>query len=288
MKLSRVTARRSLHAAALMTGLALPLVSMTGCVGYGSWPPVEGADLAATNPNVPYTVETTTLALQWVLQRYPVPGAGTSPVGLDEPRFAVNLPAGLRRGNYIRIASAAGGTPVTPDNAGELPVFHIGRVWIRGGTAKVDVLRPMFELPRRADGSYVYQCVTVLMEGGFRPWGVTGTQTREPGLVPVPDLYYLPATEFPEQEARIQRARAAEIERQDRLRRERMAPEPVAAPEPEPILEPTPEPVLEPVPEPAPEPTPEPPASEVLPASPDAPPAAPPAEGNWQPFPPRA
>lgn len=197
------------------TLLALALVAssgaLTGCVGYGSWPPVEGADLAAKNPNVPYAVETITLALQWVLQRYPVPGTGTQPIPADQPRFAVNVPPGIRRNNYLKIASAAGGTPLTPDNADDLPVYHVGRVWIRGGRATVDILRPMFEYPARPDGSLVYQCVTVHMEGGFSPWRVVGTQTREPGVIPVPDYYFLPATEFPEHEERIRQSRQADV-----------------------------------------------------------------------------
>jgi len=197
--------RRTIAALAV---LALPASALlTGCVGYGSWPPVEGADLAATNPNVPYAVETMALGLRWVLQRYPVPGTGTEPVPEDEARFAVNVPAGIRRANYIKIASAPGGTPATAENVGALPVYHIGRVWIRGGKATVDVLRPMFEYPARGDGSPVYQCVTVHMEGGFQPWRVAGTQTREPGVVPVPDYYFLPETEFPDHEERIRQSR---------------------------------------------------------------------------------
>lgn len=200
--------RRTLIAFAAALGLPAPLV-LTGCVGYGSWPPVEGADLAATNPNVPYAVETMALSLQWVLQRYPAPGTGTEPVPADEARFAVNVPAGIRRANYIKIASAPGGTPTTAENVEHLPVYHIGRVWIRGGKATVDVLRPMFEYPARGDGSMVYQCVTVHMEGGFQPWRVAGTQTREPGVVPVPDYYFLPESEFPDHEERIRQIRSS-------------------------------------------------------------------------------
>lgn len=184
------------------------LAWLGGCVGYGSWPPVEGADLAARNPNVPYAVETMTTALQWVLQRYPPPGAGTEPIEAGRARFAVNVPAGVRRGNYLRIASTVGGVGATAETVEELPVYHVGRVWVRGGRATVDVLRPMFEYPRREDGSWVYQCVTVHLEGGFQPWRVTGTQTREPGVVPIPDYYFVPESEFPEHEERIRRSRS--------------------------------------------------------------------------------
>jgi len=58
--------------------------------------------------------------------------------------------------------------------------------------AKVDIMRPRLDLPPKPDGEPVYQCITLLVEGGLQPWRVTRFQTWEVGVVEPPPLWYCP------------------------------------------------------------------------------------------------
>ena len=182
---------------AIRTTLAAFLFSLAGsglagCVGYASYPPIESATPSSTNPNAPPIDELMMLAVKWVADRYPPPHAGPGVAG--EATFAINLPVGVRRDVYERVSAKTGGlgVPVTAENMKTLPVYHIARVWVRMRDAKVDVLRPRLELPRKVDGQPVYECITLICDGGMQPWRVVRFQTWEVGVVDTPLLYYCP------------------------------------------------------------------------------------------------
>ncbi len=184
-------------------GLAIGAVSacagaLGGCWGYVNYPPIEGASPGINNPNAPPADELMILATKWVADRYPPPRSGPEVAG--EAQFAVNLPPGVRRDLYERVAAKTAGraVPLTETNAKTLPIYHIARVWVRMRDAKVDVLRPRLELPRRPDGQPVYECVTLLIEGGLKPWRVTQFQTWEVGVVDPPPLNFCPEEYGPE------------------------------------------------------------------------------------------
>lgn len=178
---------------------ALPLTLMLGagllggCYGYASYPPVETASPVSRNPNAPPIDELMMLATRWVADRYPPPRSGPAVVG--EAQFAINLPEGVRRDVYERVSERTGGraVPLTQENAQTLPVYHISRIWVRMHDAKVDIMRPRLELPRKTDGQPVYECITLLVEGGLQPWRVTRFQTWEVGIMEPPPLWYCPA-----------------------------------------------------------------------------------------------
>lgn len=214
---------------------AASLVPFSGCVGYSSYPNIEGAKLASTNPNLYSSRECMAIALAWVVNKFPPSTPATS---YGNPRALINLFPGITRESYFTIAdkvSAATNIEISPVDIGDadsnLPIYHVARVWLRHGDAKVDILRPLPAMGAGSDGQPVYQCITVILEGGFQPWLVKATHTREPGLVEVPPLYYLPD-------------------------------EPVAATPPAPAAEPQPG-------EPAPQPSPPPGTTEVVPGNSD-------------------
>jgi len=184
---------------------------LSGCVGYATYPPVQGAYGAPNNPNAPPVDELMALSLKWVTDRYPI-RSGTPTVAGD-PQFAVNLPRGVRKSTYERTAAALGdkALPLTPENATKLPIYHVAEIRVRGRVAKVDVLRPAQELGARPDGQPVYQCITLHIEGGFQQWRVIRFQAWEPGVVAVPEYYYVPVVEWPDRE-RAEELRSQSIE----------------------------------------------------------------------------
>lgn len=183
---------RVIGAAVAMVGLSAALIVLNGCVGYASFPYEEGgkSELATQDPNTPPADELIALSLNWVVTKYPP----RSPAVEGQPRYTVNMPKGVRRDVYDRILKNLGGqaAPLTPETAAQLPIYHVGRVWIRGRDAKVDVLRPVLEGPRGPGGDVVYQPVTLRIEGGFEPWRIKRHQVWEVGTVPVPELYFYP------------------------------------------------------------------------------------------------
>lgn len=208
---------------------SLLVMGLSGCVGYATYPPVQGAYGAPNNPNAPPVDELMALSLKWVTDRYPI-RAGL-PTVAGQPQFAINLPRGVRKSTYERTAAVLGdkALPLTPENATKLPIYHVAEIRVRGRVAKIDVLRPAQELGSRPDGQPVYQCITLYIEGGFQQWRVMGFQAWEPGVVPVPEYYYVPAVEWP-----------------DRDRAEELRSQPTEEPTPsEPVMQPAEEPSAE-------------------------------------------
>ena len=112
--------------------------------------------------------------------------------------IAINLPRGLTREQYITVAEQIGprAAPITPELEKELPVYHIGWVWMRGDHARVDVFRPVYVLSRGDE--VVYQAITLHMTRRFASWRVERTQPWEMGVVALPPVYYLPEDEAEE------------------------------------------------------------------------------------------
>jgi hypothetical protein len=188
---------------ALLSSMSLGALALTGCTtGYHTYPVIESAEGASTNPNLPTNVEAQIRALQWVVNKYPieVPRAitrndidgGGKP--FSSGTIAINLVPGSDQDTYRRACktlSESLGVEAIPLTSAVLehptvPVYVVGRVWVRTQTAKVDIFRPMYDLPRKSDGTPVYQCITVNLRGWLEPWAVDNIQVREPGAIETP------------------------------------------------------------------------------------------------------
>lgn len=183
----------------LFAGLAaaLSVATLGGCAGYSSYPHVEGAKLANPSPDYWPTYELAGRAVRYVADRYPpsAPSWVTGEVTQAPDRFVINLPTGAKRDTYLRAVAFAGQGAEGPtgDNAG-LPVYHVNRIWVRGRSARVEVLRPIAEIGPTAQGTPVYQAITVFFEGGLEPWKITGRQVQDSFSPDAPALAMVPGT----------------------------------------------------------------------------------------------
>ncbi len=192
---------------------ALVCAGLGGCVAYNTYPKVEGYP-AFSNPNDTAVQDLMTVALTWVIQRYPPTesaGQGAPAVGVEEPpggeaggegktagapvpaRLAINLPPGMRHNVYQLIVKRVGqgAVPLTPETE-NLPTYHVVRVWAGGDEAKVDIVRPVLSLGTGPDGKPVYQALTVKMRGGLQYWRVTSHRVWSIGAVSAPPPNYVP------------------------------------------------------------------------------------------------
>lgn len=201
--MSVMTPRHTIGSALLAFVLVAALIAGPGgCVGYNTYPPVPG-QRAFTHPNSPAVHQLMSESLRWVVRRYPPdgePGMLQPEVEYDEPRLVINLPEGILRNVYLRVARnvGQGAVPVTPETE-HLPTYHVAQLWVRGDRAKVDVLRPVPGLVMR-DGEQVHQGITVHLRGGPRPWRVTTHRVWTIGAMETPPLTYLPPETPPEPE----------------------------------------------------------------------------------------
>ena len=161
--------------AALAGGLVLAAGVMPGCFGYRTVrqdPHMEVGAGGMDGVNAPTVTDVTVAAAAWVLNEHPVPpeAGGAALVNLAEgTRYDIAL-ATIRRIDSRTGTSVA---RVTRERLREgTPVYHIGRVWQRGGNAKVDVIRPVFELGTDPNGRYSTQAITVELEGGLGTWRI--------------------------------------------------------------------------------------------------------------------
>jgi hypothetical protein len=203
-----------------------------GCQEYATYPPVATAKGMSEDLNNPGSEHAMVAALQYVATRYPPGGAKFEPKSAAEAGqlkatypLAINLPKGMRKSFYERMAQDVGSeaVPLTADvwDNNRLPVYHVTRVWMRFHEGTVDVLRPMPELGIGPDGKPVYQKITVKLTGGFEPWRVIHARAWDPGVDAVPEPYYLPDIErtdqfkysqmTPEQQAKYVRTGKAEV-----------------------------------------------------------------------------
>lgn len=163
------------------------LGAVSGCVSWASYPAQPG-EAAVKNPNDPAIVDVMTVAMEWVVRKYP-PG----PEDAATPRLAINLPPGMIPRVYESVARRVGHGAVPLSRAHpDLPVYHVSQLRIRGDEAAVDILRPATELGMGPDGQPVYQEIRVNLRGGVRPWEVTSHREWTPGSVSrMPEMNYL-------------------------------------------------------------------------------------------------
>jgi len=168
---------------------------LAGCRGHTNYPAIPSARLANDNPNEKSPDEVIPEAMRWLLAKYDP--------AMKERAFAINGPAGLRRAYYERIARNSGpyAEPLTALSweTKSMPIFHIARVWVREREAKVDILRPRSDM-QDAKGQTLYQGVTVTLHGEpFRPWRAVYGRSWEDGIIQMPEPYFIPPTDNPEQ-----------------------------------------------------------------------------------------
>jgi hypothetical protein len=207
-------ARGACVLALLACGAALP-----GCYQRANYPEIPTSVGFNENPNTPSAERAMIASLQFVASRY-TPGQREFDPALD-PRTTpmvnypavVNLPMGMRKSFYERIATKVGPEvlPATPESVVEArssgaPVFHVSRVWMRFDRAYVDVLRPMPELGVAPDGTTIHQMITCHLEGGLRPWRVVYTRTWHPGDAKAPEYWFLPSEDRPDEHEIAMRA----------------------------------------------------------------------------------
>lgn len=188
--------------------------TLSGCVGYAVYPPMEG-ERGFSNVNSDPFPPVMTEALRWTALRYPPnehaewhqPAKGN--VGTST--FAVNLPPGMNREIGERIAKniGMGAQPMLPGNE-QLPVYHISRVWVQGDEAKVDVIRPVSNVAFDAQGSPVTQGITIRLRGGMEPWHVTSHRLWSYNALETPALAYLPGSQMEAAAPQAQPSRAVE------------------------------------------------------------------------------
>lgn len=198
--------KNGLHAMGRMVMVMLAgawLLAGVGCVGYATYPPMEGMR-GFKNPNSDPLPRLMIESVKWVSTRYPptaaqewsapptiVPGEGA--------KFVVNLPAGVNADLYRSIARKIGPDCVPMEPGVEtLPTYHVARIWVQGDEAKVDVLRPVpgargAGASGNADSRQITQGITVRLRGGVEAWHVTSHNVWTIGAMDVPPINYAPA-----------------------------------------------------------------------------------------------
>lgn len=161
-------------------------IALASCTReYANYPPITGDEFATKNVNASFNMKNAiAAALRWTAMRYPPPGGENAP-------FAINLPAGSSEETYARVVALIGhgAQPISEANATSLPVYHVTRVWLRGEIARIDIVRPVFEIADKPGGGRVYRGVEVRLAGGWKPWHVTGSSEYEIGVLEPPALH---------------------------------------------------------------------------------------------------
>jgi hypothetical protein len=197
-RMTKIGTRMGAAAAGLVAGATVlaALGSMTGCVGYNSYPKEQGVR-GFNNPNSDPIPPIMTEAVRWAITRYPAvtPAEWSPPLGVppEGSKFAVNLPVGVNRLVYLRVVDRIGfgAVPMEPGNE-RLPTYHISRIWVSGDEAKVDIVRPVPGMPATANGTPATQGITVRLRGGLNPWHVTSHRVWALNALPVPALNFVP------------------------------------------------------------------------------------------------
>jgi hypothetical protein len=189
--------------------VAALLFACAGCQQYVSSPGVPTARGIPEDPNKPAAATVIVRSVQYIANTYP-PGSlkydaasAKEQADIRVPYACiVNLPRGMRKSFYERIAEQIGPEcrPMSPEvQYQDVPVFHVTRVWMRFNSAIVDVLRPMPELGPGPDGKPIYQMVTVRLEGGTEPWHVIHVRAHAYQDAVVPAPYFIPQSERTDQ-----------------------------------------------------------------------------------------
>lgn len=147
---------------------------MSGCVSYTNVPGPESAP-AFQSVNHMQSISVVTRALETVIVGHPVTGA-----------YVINLPAGTSPESFEKIIAQLPEGAMMPSDemSDDVPVYHIGRIWVRASDAKVDVIYPFM----RADGTVQDQNVTIWLSGGVRKWKVYREQYWAAGTIPTPPM----------------------------------------------------------------------------------------------------
>lgn len=171
-----------------------------GCVGYTAAPKEPNTSIF-TDPNAPATRDVAAKAMRWAVYRYPPEGGDGRLTGWDTdastwegaPRFVINVPAGTRYEVYERLVRDVGkGAAMVTLNTDTLPTYHLGRVYVMGDMASVDIIRPVAEMGRGPDQLPVYQGMTIQLRGGLKPWQYVSHKTWSMGSMPALTLNYAP------------------------------------------------------------------------------------------------
>lgn len=151
---------------------AVVLAGIAGCASYANVPGPESTP-AVQDPNRRNPAAVIAEALRVVQRRYPIDGT-----------YAVEFPPGTTRETAgVALAGMGSGAVHVDDAAPGTPTYRVGRVWIRSGFAKVDVVRPVVELEPNTAGEYQTRIYTAWLSGGFEPWHVTRIQPWAIGTV---------------------------------------------------------------------------------------------------------
>ncbi|MGH7244673.1 MAG: hypothetical protein ACREJD_14770 [Phycisphaerales bacterium] len=161
-------------------------IALASCAReYANYPPITGDEFAIKNVNNSVNMKNAiAAAIRWTALRYPPPGGDSAP-------FAINLPAGSSEETYQRIVALVGhgAQPISEANSKSMPIYHVTRVWLRGEIARIDIVRPVFEVADKPTGGPVYRGVEVRLAGGWNPWHVTGSSEYEIGVLEPPALH---------------------------------------------------------------------------------------------------
>jgi hypothetical protein len=165
-------------------GMALLVLMIGGCVSYTNVPVPESAP-AFKSMNHAQPISVVTRALEAVITEHPSQDA--------QGGYAINLPVGTTPESAQKIIDRLPEGAMVPFKgmSSDIPVYHIGRVWIRASDAKVDVVYPF----TGNDGISKDQSVTIWLNGGVRKWRVNRRQYWASGTIPTPELY-IPITDM--------------------------------------------------------------------------------------------
>lgn len=219
MNNNRRSARRTgvLGLSLLAATLAGAASGLSGCTSTTNYPEIEGSRLTFEDPNEWRTVAAMIVAVRYVGNRYEpgrLPEYSTmDPTEIAESTvaypFILNVPPGLRKNYYDRLCREVGPNvrPATEMDASavenhqptDVPLVHIGRVWIREQRAEIDVYRPMPELGLGKDGKQIYQMITVRLTGGVQAWRAIHARAWAPGAFQTPPIYPVPAIDRADQ-----------------------------------------------------------------------------------------
>ncbi|MEO1716343.1 MAG: hypothetical protein AAFR76_04455 [Planctomycetota bacterium] len=165
---------------------ALMLTASVGCLNYGNYPRANNEFTWHNTRVTAGVLELMEQSLGYVIadDATSQPRLATPPAG--EPLAAINLPGGITPEQYRRVAERAypGVVPLS-EARDDLPVYQIARIRLRGGSTRVDVLRPATGLERGVERP-VYSAVQLTFEGGSGSWVIVGQRLREIGTIDQP------------------------------------------------------------------------------------------------------
>lgn len=177
---------------------------LTGCVGYSTYPAIQGAG-GGKNPNVGDVFDNVAFSYKWMMRNYP-PGTSSSPteeisVPTDKAgaatagTVAISFLPGMRRESCLRVMEiiGPGAVALTPETE-SLPTYRISTLDVLGDSARVTVHRPVGS---DSAGNPIYQAVTLRLRGGMNRWHVVSHRVWGVNTVQPPQAVYLPSAGAP-------------------------------------------------------------------------------------------